>query len=227
MDQYTIYLVNQSADTQTFWCFLAPPQELESDPGVFANSSASMSVSPNFPGTNSFVIPAQYVVGAGASNQAVGLNVQVISDITPDANLTDTWDAAYANVPPNQGPTLSMDPAKAGPGQIAITTNNFNQVNNENSGWFGSQSFGIRTEAGFIGMTWSPKPGQTRTLTPALTFYVAIGPFGRNALASWDTISNSAQSVSVPNDFANNVCTVTYTPDGSFNADPGPPSGGG
>jgi hypothetical protein len=49
MDTYTIYLVNQSADDQLFWCFLARPVELVNDPQVYANSSASLEVVSNSP----------------------------------------------------------------------------------------------------------------------------------------------------------------------------------
>src|SRR5262249_61371312 len=102
--QYTIYLVNESAVTQVFWCFLAQPQELASDPNVYANSSTSLAVGPFQPGYNTFTIPVQYIVGAGASNNAVGLNIQVTSSVQNNADLGQMWDANYATVPPNQGP---------------------------------------------------------------------------------------------------------------------------
>src|SRR3954464_14544674 len=35
-NKYTIYLENQGTDPQIFWCFLAPPQELAGQAGVFA-----------------------------------------------------------------------------------------------------------------------------------------------------------------------------------------------
>lgn len=85
---YTIYLINQSSSTQTFWCFLARPQEVASDPTVFANSSASLAIDSNDPATNSFTIPVQYVVAAGASNNAVGLNVKVNSTISQNSDLS-------------------------------------------------------------------------------------------------------------------------------------------
>ena len=95
---YTIYLINQSSTTQTFWCFLARPQEVASDPTVFANSSASLAIDSNDPSTNSFTIPVQYVVAAGASNNAVGLNVKVNSTISQDSDLTQVWDATVQSV---------------------------------------------------------------------------------------------------------------------------------
>jgi hypothetical protein len=223
MDQYKIYLVNQSMATQVFWCFLQPPRELSGDPGVFANSSASLAVRPDSPAQNSFVIPAQYMVGAGASNHAVGLNVRVISNVTMNAGLQDTWQADYANVPPNMGPRLIKAGTQAPANTIAIASNAFNKAQNENHGWFGNQSFGIQTGQGFIGMTWSPNPQQTRTLTPNLAFYVTTGNFGANALASWNQISSNAAAIRAPADFQSGSCTVTFAANGTWRVTPGAP----
>jgi len=222
-DTYTIYLVNKSADTQLFWCFLAPPQELVNDPKVYANSSANLAVMPNSPASNYFEVPVQYLVGAGASNNAVGLNVVVVSNVTNDANLQDTWQANYANWPPNEGPTMANSGVQAPANTIAIVSNPYEKVKNENNGWFANQSFGIQTEAGFIGMTWDPDPNQTRTLTPKLTFYVATGDYSSNALASWNDVSNDAQPVNAPGDFLYNKCTVTYGENGEWSIAPGEP----
>jgi hypothetical protein len=222
-DIYTIYIVNKSADAQLFWCFLAPPQELVNDPKVYANSSAKLEVVPNSPASNYFEVPIQYVVGAGASTHAVGLNIQIVSNITNDASLQDTWQANYANWPPNEGPTMAKSTVQAPANAIAIASNAYDRVNNENNGWFGNQSFGILTEAGFIGMTWDPEPGQTRTLTPNLTFYVATGDYSANSLASWNDVSNNALAVNAPGDFLYNKCTVTYHPNGMWSLALGPP----
>jgi hypothetical protein len=177
VDTYNIHLVNTSASSQTFWCFLARPQELVDDPGVYANSSANLEVDPNSPADNYFGIPVQYIVGAGASNKAVGLNIQVVSSVTNDADVLDTWDANYADWPPNKGPTMSLSGTKAPPNSIAIVTNPFNQITNENNHC--NQSSGIETASGFIGMSWSPNPNQKRTLIPKLKFYVSTGDFDR------------------------------------------------
>jgi hypothetical protein len=224
VDNYTIYLVNKSADTQQFWCFLEAPNELKSDPDVFANSNAALAVKPGARTLNRFVIPTQFVVGAGAANKPVGLGIRIVSSVTEDSNLTDKWDATYANVPPNMGPELDLSSAKAPANTIAISSNAFNKVANENSGWFSNQSFGIETDAGFIGMTWSPKPQQTRTLTPKLTFYIAVGSYGSNSLASWTEVSNGSATVTAPGNFQFNECTVTYNPDGSWVVTKGKPS---
>lgn len=100
--QYTIYLINNSASTQIFWCFLARPEELVNDAGVFANSSTNLAIAPNAGSVNTFTIPVQYIVGAGASNNAVGLNTKIDSFITKDADLGQMWDANYARCRPTR-----------------------------------------------------------------------------------------------------------------------------
>lgn len=224
VDNYTIYLVNQGVSKKVFWCFLERPQELVGNPGVFANSSASLAVRPNTPGINKFVIPAQYIVGAGASNNAVGLGVQVISSITADANLQDTWNALYATVPPNEGPDLQKSTTKSPANTLAIVTNKFDRANNEKNNWFSNQSFGVETDSGFMGMSWAPDPQDTTTLTPKLSFYISTGSFGSNTLADWTTVSNDAARISTPNDFLRNECTVTLTSSGDWVVTPGKPS---
>jgi type IV secretory pathway TrbD component len=167
--------------------------------------------------------PVQYVVGAGASNQAVGLNVQVVSDITCDVALQQTFDMNYASVPPMMGPTMNFAGTTAPPNTIAITSNAFNKVNNEENGWFSNASFGIETYAGFIGMSWSPIPLTTQTLTPNLTFYVTVGSFGGNTLASWNDVTTNSVTISVPSSFSGSDCTVTYNVNGTWTVFPGRP----
>lgn len=220
---YTIYLVNHSATTQEFWCFLARPPELASDPRVYANSSVSLVIPSNSPGINSVTVPVQYVVGAGASNHAVGLNVRIQSTVTQNASLSQRWQANYASVPPSMGPSLSLTPNAVGPNNIAITSNAFNQASNEANGWFSNMSYGIQTSMGFMGMTWSPSPNQTWTVTPKLSFYVTTGNFGSNALADWAQVMNDAASLRVPTDFQYGSCTVTLLAGGSWIVTPGKP----
>jgi hypothetical protein len=222
--QYTIYLVNNSATTQIFWCFLTRPVELASDPGVYANSSTSLAVASMAPGINTFTIPVQYIVGAGASNNAVGLNIKIDSIVTQDTDLGQMWDANYATVPPNMGPSLALDSASAPAGTIAIKSNAFNRGSNEANGWFSNMSYGVQTNQGFIGMSWSPSPQQTRTITPVLKFYVTTGSYGANSLASWTDVANDSAMISVPSSFQYNKTTVTYTDTGAWIVTPGAPS---
>jgi hypothetical protein len=221
--EYTIYLINNSASTQLFWCFLAPPVELASDPGVFANSSTSLAVASIAPGVNTFTIPVQYVVGAGASNNAVGLNIKINSSITQNAELGEMWDANYMTIPPNMGPSMMLDGATVPPTALAIKSNAFNRAVNEAAGWFSNMSYGIQTNQGFIGMSWSPDPSKTRTLTPTLNFYIATGNYGANSLASWTDVSNNSAQLIVPSSFQFNKTTVTYTATGTWTVTPGEP----
>jgi hypothetical protein len=221
---YTIYLVNQSATTQEFWCFLARPPELMGNPGVYANSSVALAIPPNDPATNSITVPVQYVVGDGASNEAVGLNVQIESDLIQYADMTQVWQASYVTAPPNMGPSLSLSSGTTGPNSIAIASNAFDQANNEANGWFSNMSYGIETAQGFMGMTWSPSPNQMWTLTPNLSFYVTTGYFGSNMLADWASVSNNAAEFSAPADFSMSACTATYTSNGEWSVTPGAPA---
>ena len=193
------------------------------DPGVWANSNTSLSVAPNTPAVNTFAISDNYVVGAGASDQPVQLSSNVSSFIVADAFEADYFDAIYADVPPREGPILVDSGAKSPQGTIAISANHFDQGSNEAQGWFGNMSFGIRLAQGFIGMSWSPHPGETTTLTPRLNFYVTIGFYSNNTLASWNQISNSSALLKIPNSFLFNKATVIYTSTGSWEVVPGEP----
>lgn len=222
-DGYTIYLVNQSARRQQFWCFLSPPRELAGDPGVFPNSSISVMVDPHDPAPNRIVIPVQYVVGAGAGSNAVGRQVEIVSDVTNQASLGDSWEAVYADAPPNRKPRMLLDGRNAPDNTIQLTSNAFAKNWNDRARWYSNQSFGIMTDQGFAGVTWSPKPAQTRTLTPELAFYVSAGSYHSNGLASWDDVAADAAVITVPDSFAAMSCTVTHYEQGKWSVTPGPP----
>jgi len=201
--------------------------------GVYANSTASLAVIPNDPGLNFFTILTQYIVGAGASNHAVKVGARIVvsapivaaaSSVTHDAALGDMWDANYATWPPNEGPSLNLSGTKSPSETIAIRSNAFNKVVNENNDWFSNMSFGIQSESGFIGMTWSPNPQEIRAVTPRLHFYLVSGNYGSNVVASFDDVSNTSASIKVPSDFIHNKCTVTHTEIGDWLVTPGEPS---
>jgi hypothetical protein len=193
---YNIYVINKSADTQNFWLFLKPPQAMEADPAVFANSSACLTIDSNSQSLNNFGIPLQYRVGSGASNQAVGLDVQISSNVSLNAEINQAFQANYQEtVPPKKGPTMKQTGASTKDGTIQITSNNFDKPGNEENSWFSNMSFGIQSAAGFIGMTWSPAPGVTRTLEPKFSFYISTGSFDYNSLAQWTDVSSQAATV--------------------------------
>jgi hypothetical protein len=221
--EYTIYLVNNGASEKVFWAFLQPPDELAGKQDVFANSSTKLSVAPKVDGQlNRFIIPVQYMVGAGASNQAVGLHTRVLSDSSKKTELGQGWLATYANAPPPKGPSIELaaPPAKD---KIAITANPFNRANNEGHSWFSSMSFGIQTSNGFMGMTWSPDPSDKRTLSPKLSFYVNTGSFGSNELANWTEVNSHAATIELRDFDSRREVTVTLTETGEWNVTPGRP----
>ncbi len=220
---YKIYLVNQGSVAKNFWCFLQEPQGVPSSQ-VYANSDAMLSVLPNYGGTNSFTIPLQYVLGSGASNQAVGLDVQIDSNYIKDVQLEQMWEVNYATVPPPQGPLMKLEQGTTAPkGTIGAKTNDFDQVHNENNGWFSNMSFGIQSANGFMGLTWSPNPSDTNIITPKFAFYIATGSYSNNSLADITVISNTSARVELT-DFQNLEATVTLTSTGTWEVTPGKPS---
>jgi len=220
---YTINLVNNTSSTRNFWLFLNPPIELVGDPGVFANSSINLQIRSNSQDKNQFIIPVQYVVGGGANNQAVGLNIKVSSDIAKKASLGQMWDVNYVSYPKKMGPTMNPDSSPAPSSTIVLKSNAFTQAKNENNRWFANMSFGIQTAQGYTGMTWSPEPSTHRPLTPTLTFYVATGDFGENQLAKWSDVSNNSATIHVPSDFKFLNTTVTLQNNGEWKVTPGTP----
>lgn len=212
---YTIYLKNESSDGKNFWCFLEKPEGVPNN-AVFANSSATLFVMPNYGGTNKFIIPVQYSLGAGASNQAVGLGVQIDTSIIRDAQLKQTWEAQYATIPPFQGPDLNLVQGQKSPDDtIGILSNDFDKVVNENGKWFSNMSFGIQTQNGFLGVTWSPSPSDDHTITPKFSFYIATGSFTSYELADIATISRKSAKVEISN-FKNLEATVILTSKGEW-----------
>jgi hypothetical protein len=221
---YRICLQNQSTVAQKFWCFLAPPGGLGNYPEVYANSSISLSVQPYSPGLE-FVIPAQYVVGGASIDVPVGPGVEILSQVVNPVSPGDAWEVSYVDAPPKIGPTMVRTGAGQEPGAIEIVTNGFDANSNQAQGWFSSLSFGIQTDAGFTGLSWSPGPNERWFVTPELVFYVTVGSFGDNQLAGWDEVSSKAAVIAASSSFdVQNRCTVTYTDRGRWTVNPGDPA---
>ncbi|KZN38691.1 hypothetical protein N480_13635 [Pseudoalteromonas luteoviolacea S2607] len=220
---YKIYLVNQSASGKNMWCFLSEPEGLTGKE-VYANSTTSLYVEPNYAGLNYFTVPVQYSLQAGASNKAVGLDIKIDSNISIDADLKQSYDADYATAPPKKGPNLSRDQSGSSPdGTLRFVTNSFDKVKNQNQNWFESATFGIETADGFIGSTWAPDPDEQTTITPKFKFYVSTGSFKSGTLADFNTISNSSAVINL-SDFERLEVTVTLTSQGTFIVTPGKPA---
>lgn len=216
---YTIYLKNQGSDAQVFWCFLQAPISTGSST-VYANSDTFLQVRPNYGGINKFVIPQQYTLGAGASNQAVGLKIQVESSYMAQVDLNSAWNVDYVTVPPPGGPTITRRQQDVVAGKINVKTNQFDKVRNEQNKWFSNMSFGIETSQGFTGITWSPSPNSVYTIEPKFAFYIATGDYTANELANITTISGSSAPVGDA-DFLNLETTVTLLADGTWDVTPG------
>jgi hypothetical protein len=105
---------------------------------------------------------------------------------------------------------------------IQIISNAFDQKINEDNKWFSNMSFGINSANGFMGVTWSPSPSETSTLTPKFAFYIATGSYKSNSLVDMDTISNYAAQIELC-DFKNLETTVTLTSTGAWVVTPGAP----
>lgn len=218
----TIHLVNRGATLQTFWCFLVPPPGLDGD-GVFANSSTSLAVRPNDPGTNEFVIPIAYFVGAGASFTEVKASATILSSVTQGASAGERTSAyaTYAGYPPPETPALDVKKRNQSPRtKIEAWINRFDKVQNERLGWFSSMSFGMKTNHGVTGLTWSPDPKDKKTIFPVEDFYVAVGAFQDNTLVRWTDVMDAG--VLVPeSSFSRDAVTVTVTSTGQWIVTPG------
>ncbi|CCE01114.1 hypothetical protein BRAS3809_4220010 [Bradyrhizobium sp. STM 3809] len=127
----------------------------------------------------------------------------------------------------NHPPAEDSDDAVAGESRFSELDLNFNnafdKAKNESGNWFSNQSFGIQTPAGSIGMTWSPEPQQTKTLTPQLSFYIAIGDYAERSLTDWNTLSVNSIQVDAAEDFVYGAATVTYDYSGNWSKTPGRP----
>lgn len=222
---YKIYLVNQSGDSQVFWAFLAKPN-ITNASEVFARSNTSLQISGDSTNINSFTLSDQYMIGASSSSNIVSLNAAIDSSATRLAELNQLWQVDYATVPPNQGPTIpdkSSNTSSAA--NIAMVTNSFNKATNEAYSWYSTMFFGVKAAAGLIGLSWSPDPQKTYTVTPNLIFYIAVGSYSNNSLVDINEISNNSAHCNTATDFdVKNQCTVIYTQVGGWEVAKGTPT---
>ncbi|EKN3724728.1 TPA: hypothetical protein ACPZRY_002565 [Yersinia enterocolitica] len=221
-DLYTIYIVSESANTETFWLFLDKPDKLAVGSTIYANSAANLTIASGSSPEATFGIPIQYKLGAKSSNKAVGLNVKVATSQLKDVNIQDVWKATFYDGPEHQAPDLDKADGVANKDEINYTDNSFNPDRVIQNSWYPSQTFGIQTENGFVGMTWEARPAKTVAIAPKLTFFVTTGEYSSNQLADYSTVSNSAQIVNL-SDFSGFAVTVTYTKDGKWNIKKGRP----
>lgn len=218
---YKIHLKNLQSADKTFWCFLnLPESQISAD--IYANSSANLTVSQYQSGQDdSFTIPLQYVVQAGASNQAVALNTLIQSSLKKNTDLAAAWHADY--FPANKGPKLYLATDVPNPDnkEVDIWTNDFDKSQERLKNWYSSLTFGVLSQNGFMGVTWSPDPSETYRIKPKVQFYVATGSFESNTLADITAISSQSAPVTADSFDGNNECTVTLLSTGKWLVEPG------
>lgn len=219
--EYKINLYNSEGSAQRMWCFLSEP-ESDISAEVYANSDSSLTV-PTFTGSeqNSFTIPLQYSVQVGASNNAIGLDIQIDSSVTKNTDLGVEWFAAYTQDKEENIPPTLEKVSTAPDNQLAITTNEYDKSAESLNSWYGNMTYGVESAQGFIGVTWSPDPAKTYEIKPKVTFYVSIGSYQSNTLADINSIASSAAVITEDDFDGNNECTVTRNVDGSWSVMPG------
>lgn len=214
---YKINLINHSLSDQKFWCFLGEPKASFRST-VFANSDTYVIVPINDGSQrNSFNIPWQNVVAVGASNEAVASGAHIESSVTERTGVEVMWEADYSEKKP---PTLKQSGRAR---TLTIQSNYFNKGLEMANQRYGSMTYGVQSDEGFLGITWSPAPGTRYQIEPRVRFYVAIGDFQSNRLADIPVISRSAAEVTESEFDANGEATVVLSVDGNWQVYAGPP----
>ena len=221
---YRIYIVNETAANHKFWCFLQEPQDFSLNQ-AYANSAASMNVKAHSSGKdNCFTIPVQYALGVGVGNQPIGLDVKVVPNSIENVDMKQLWEAEYATAPPCNPPRLELkSEEESPPGTVTVATNAFNKQRNENEHCFSNMSYGIPSNNGFMGFTWSPLPSMNYMIRPKFAFYIATGAYQSNHLYDIQSIAREAALVQL-SEFQYADVTVTLAADGTWLVTPGEPS---
>lgn len=223
---YKINLYNLQQSTQTMWCFLGE-QDIKPYAPVYANSNTFLMVPPFNNGTidNSFTIPLQYVIQAGASNNPVELNTRISTNASQYTDLGMEWLASYFPEPSRRYPELRLEGTTSN-NQLVVATNSYNKVDESINSWYGSMTYGMEYTGNLIGLTWSPEPNFTYQIKPRIAFYVAIGSFESDTLVDINMISRESALVTEYDFNENNECTVIRHENGSWSIRPGnqPPS---
>ncbi|MBF4264810.1 hypothetical protein EAY73_23645, partial [Vibrio anguillarum] len=76
--------------------------------------------------------------------------------------------------------------------------------------WYPSQSFGLETASGFVGMSWEARPGKQVSIAPEVKFYISTGDYTANKLADYTTVSDNSAELTLDK-FKGGAATVTYT----------------
>jgi hypothetical protein len=215
---YTFNVRNLEQSPATMWLFLdtpvIPSQNLSK---IFQNSDTSLEV-PHYNGHGQQVFKAtvQYQLDVGQQTQPVALGNQIISKDTIDASLDTGYLAHYSGkkggFPSLTAGSTSNPPAAT---NMVVQTNPFVPVQH----YHNSLTFGLRTEQGTTGVTWEPLPNFDYTITPTLTFYIAVGNYVSNVLAQvgGSGATNAALKTGPGGSFNQfNNTWVTYTTTGQW-----------
>lgn len=221
-DLFEIYIVNKSTTKETFWLFLDKPEQLEVGEEVFANSAARLTIDAGSKPVAKFGVPLQFRLGAKSINQAVGLNVKVSTSQTEDVHLTDVWESTFYTGEDHQAPDLKKIDGKARDNEIIFKDNHFNPDDAIANEWYPSQSFGLETQSGFVGMSWAARPGKKVSIAPEVKFYVSTADYKANELADYTTVSDGSAELTL-NSFRGRAATVTYTASGEWKVTAGRP----
>ncbi|UTV30986.1 hypothetical protein [Photobacterium atrarenae] len=222
-DKLTIYIVSKSSSKETFWCFLAKPEELDTGSEIYANSSARLTIDAGSTPEASFGIPVQFKLAAKSINHPVGLGIEVSTRESKDVQLEDVWQGTFYTGEEHQAPDLTkVSGQKATENHIEYKTNKFEPDDVIANQWYPSQSYGMKTDSGFVGMTWDARPGKVVKIEPLVKFYVSAADYQAGTLANLTTISDSSAVVEL-SDFSGKAVTVTYLSNGDWDVKPGRP----
>ncbi|MBF4333307.1 hypothetical protein EAY29_24095, partial [Vibrio anguillarum] len=221
-DLFKIYIINESTTKETFWLFLDKPKQLNVGSEIFANSAARLTINTGSQPVAEFEIPLQFKLSAKSINRAVGLNVKVSTSQTENINLTDVWEANFYTGEDHQAPDLTKVSGKAKDNEIIYKDNHFDPDDAIANEWYPSQSFGLETASGFVGMSWEARPGKQVSIAPEVKFYISTGDYTANKLADYTTVSDNSAELTLDK-FKGGAATVTYTASGDWKITAGRP----
>jgi len=222
-DELTIHIINKYDSKETFWCFLAKPKALDTGSDIFSNSSARLTLI-NDPTTEaSFTIPVQFSLAAKSVNKPIGLGVKVSTRQQKPVELEESWGATFYTGGDHQAPSLKENGGKASENTINYSSNSFQPDKVIENDWYPTQSYGIETNSGFVGLTWEPRPQKTVKIEPLLEFYISTADYKANSLANLTTISTKLATVKLK-DFKGKAVTVIYESNGDWTVKSGKPS---
>lgn len=219
-DELTIHVVSDSSTKETFWCFLAKPEQLDTGNEIYANSNARLTIAGGSSPEASFTIPVQFSLAAKSVNRPIGLGVKVSTRQSENVELEESWKATFYTSDEHQAPDLVEIGDPASENTINYASSPFSPDNVIKNDWYPTQSYGMKTAAGFVGLTWDARPNKTVKIEPLVEFYITVAEYSAGTLANLTTVSTDAAKVKLK-DFRGGAVTVTYTSTGEWVVTPG------